>query len=779
MERKVINIFIASPNDLAQERQKLRSVSERINKVFGRELRVHIELLGWEDTLPGCARPQAIINKDVEICDLFVGMLWKRWGTASGRYSSGFEEEFHIATKRHEEGDDLDIWMFFKRVDDDLREDPGEQLRRVIEFKQELVERKQLLFKEFDNAETFEKIIYDSLATFLLQSNADLREPSSSKSSSKPVSTSETAAAVDEHAKETPKAQLRSACEKLFECIDGDDFSKISFWERLRSFLSAFSLFSGAHLGETLGSHEVNLIFRKRREWKLFPHERIALIRAHLGDKYGYVPGRYWLIEESKANPAKLLTTIALEDLQADVRRGAIQLLVELHYQPPVELLEKLFQAENQDERLLAIDLARNSNDKKVLPLLESTIEDQDESVGKKALSMYIDCLYQYDPHSAFQTFTEKSTEVTDLFKAKLVSKDLNVEVSDILDKGLSANSRVRLFSAQYLQAINRINSRTAQLLLEDIDSQIRKIGFEWLLNNGREFSIEEASRIFPGSQKERTNILGLGANSKEVTEADVAPLILMKYSKEKLENLVEFYTEDGIRAYEILVSEFSLEVKDRLKSDLENDFEELIAFSQNRLRAIFGEQSERFIDSHGDLNVWSKQRLVSAAIGGLLNDSDPDDVKYARDYLPKMSVLVSAAPLIQMINRYGDESDIPLLLEARKSVSILDAESLVGVAVNLSEAKIELVDSLLESEDKGLAVAAINNVDIFSREEALKICKKQIYSDNDGVRNHATAYITKLMGKLQLEALLNEYVESEAYYYDVVCGFEKCINEI
>ena len=58
-----------------------------------------IDLLGWEDTLPGYGRPQALINRDVEQCNLFIGLLWRTWGTPpalDSTFSSGFEEEFRL-----------------------------------------------------------------------------------------------------------------------------------------------------------------------------------------------------------------------------------------------------------------------------------------------------------------------------------------------------------------------------------------------------------------------------------------------------------------------------------------------------------------------------------------------------------------------------------------------------------------------------------------------------------------------------------------------------------
>ena len=99
--RKVISFFLASPGDLIEERKIAKQVADELNSMLSLKFNVHIELVGWEDTVSSAGRPQEIINRDLERCDVFIGLLWKRWGSApdnESRYESGFEEEFTIAT---------------------------------------------------------------------------------------------------------------------------------------------------------------------------------------------------------------------------------------------------------------------------------------------------------------------------------------------------------------------------------------------------------------------------------------------------------------------------------------------------------------------------------------------------------------------------------------------------------------------------------------------------------------------------------------------------------
>ena len=79
-----------------------------------------------ENALPGKGRPQELINEDVNSCDLFVLLLWRRWGTPSGKYSSGTEEEFELARQLSEANKGKPaIWLYFKKVPDEMLAEPG------------------------------------------------------------------------------------------------------------------------------------------------------------------------------------------------------------------------------------------------------------------------------------------------------------------------------------------------------------------------------------------------------------------------------------------------------------------------------------------------------------------------------------------------------------------------------------------------------------------------------------------------------------------------------
>jgi hypothetical protein len=170
--RKVLKIFLASPGDLTDERRTAKAVVDEINGLFANAFGYHVELVGWEDTIAGFGRPQAIINAELDHCEFFIGLMWKRWGTPpdnSGPYTSGFEEEFGQSIQRRKREGQPEISMFFKEIGADFLRDPGDELKKVIEFKKHLIDGKTVYFETFLDMHDFEVKIRRCVSQYVIK----------------------------------------------------------------------------------------------------------------------------------------------------------------------------------------------------------------------------------------------------------------------------------------------------------------------------------------------------------------------------------------------------------------------------------------------------------------------------------------------------------------------------------------------------------------------------------------------------------------------------------
>ena len=99
----IFQVMIASPGDVAKERQIIKEVLQEWNYIHSFDKHIALMPVGWEThstPLMG-ERPQAIINKQIlESSDLLIGVFWTRIGTPTGESVSGTVEEIekHIAS---------------------------------------------------------------------------------------------------------------------------------------------------------------------------------------------------------------------------------------------------------------------------------------------------------------------------------------------------------------------------------------------------------------------------------------------------------------------------------------------------------------------------------------------------------------------------------------------------------------------------------------------------------------------------------------------------------
>lgn len=156
-------IFLASPSDLKSERNAIDGVITELNRTYGRRNNLILELLRWEtDTAPGLAKnhTQDLITSDIGTdYDVFIGILWTKFGTPTANANSGTEEEFNIAYKKAEESpDSLKLLFYFKNTPKPINEIDIDELKKVETFKKEIIS-KNVLYGEFDSVVDLEQYL--------------------------------------------------------------------------------------------------------------------------------------------------------------------------------------------------------------------------------------------------------------------------------------------------------------------------------------------------------------------------------------------------------------------------------------------------------------------------------------------------------------------------------------------------------------------------------------------------------------------------------------------
>ena len=137
---RLVRVFVASPADVQPEREAVKHVIDDINLMQGQSTEARLEYVGWDrNTRPGFGRyPQEVINTQIgDDYDVFLGIMWTRFGTETPAAGSGTEEEFDLAYSRLRHARTLPkILLYFKdKGPNEIGAIDLVQLKKVIEFR--------------------------------------------------------------------------------------------------------------------------------------------------------------------------------------------------------------------------------------------------------------------------------------------------------------------------------------------------------------------------------------------------------------------------------------------------------------------------------------------------------------------------------------------------------------------------------------------------------------------------------------------------------------------
>jgi len=171
-QETILSVFVASPSDVDEERNRLEEVIRDLNTAWARELGIRLELVRWEThAYPSFGKdPQSVINDQIpDDYDLFIGLMWYRFGTPTGRAGSGTVEEFQRAKERFDKNQSsLQLMVYFKDVPVPVPPSKldSSQLAKVTEFRSNLGNEGGLYWS-FVSVEEFEKLVRLHLTRYI------------------------------------------------------------------------------------------------------------------------------------------------------------------------------------------------------------------------------------------------------------------------------------------------------------------------------------------------------------------------------------------------------------------------------------------------------------------------------------------------------------------------------------------------------------------------------------------------------------------------------------
>lgn len=781
-------MFLASPNDVKVERAIAAEIILRMNRITGRNLGIQLELLRWEDVQPGFGRPQSVINSMVDECDLFIGLLWERWGQSTGEFSSGFQEEFERAKNRREVTGTPEIWLFLKELSDEKLSDPGEQLRKVLEFREVQRQSNQLLFKEFPDADRWEKMLYDFLLEYILNLNG----AAGSSFGSEEIATS-TAALVNsplhrhlaEGHPDVPR-QLQNAVSNLGDAL-GDDNPSLDLadvpteFDLVRTYLLLQTLMSRRYTGAVLGTHEVNLLYKSRRDLELTALERGEIFRCILADNDDANPG-WFLLKTQEIEPleTKLLTFANADSLDA-IKVKALRLLAATNKSLPLVDWKLLpLNDESWLVRRAALDVLKSQTSDSPLQFIEDFCVH--EGASAEIAEARFEILVQFDPGRALAELTGKDEYVSVKELALFREKTKEIGENVLLNGLQSSDEGIKFLCLTELVSRGSLPTESAQNLLEDSSKRVRSMA---LLSLARKAMIADArairSVLKDDEEASSSSLYGGFAEILKGTDGQIEgeELVLILYSALPIDDVVaalSWFSVDGSLAYRALYLRNFDGVVKNIRADLAEGFARIREESKSLVLKRHGQDVlKQIISGFEEFNSFIKSQFEEAALISLSSQPIESDAQFAKVHLKSNSSATQLAA-IEILDKVGKPGDSDQLLEIFQTTYGEAKLKAATAALKLSGNPLPLARKLLEAGDGSVTRMAFEWLRRRSDSEVMDIFKSNLHHSNADDRLRSVLYLQDHLEPNELENLLNEYVRGGTYFYNVVTWFDRLL---
>jgi hypothetical protein len=752
--------------------------------------------MGWEETISGFGRPQYLINKEVDRCDLFLGMIWKRWGTPpdlNGQYTSGFQEEFVRSVERRKRSGKPEISLFFKKINDAFLVDIGPDLKKVLEFKEKIIAEKQILFQNFSEKTDIKTLVRKCISHYVTEiRKEDLSE------------TNEKYGKKTKEKKQSPNnANVSSALtinelqflEKFVsEIRSTESFKNLKAVNISRFRLIANSINNYGNDDNSLGVHDINLLYADRENQNFGRIEINNLISLGFQKIYNEnVPIWYWysLREKQNIDQAIIYSFIGNNEFEMS---GAIRVLtlldIKLPEDEPVnkEFIVSSWFSDKSAEKVknAALEYFKINGGLEDLTIIKSVQNDSVYSLSLRALESIVCILLR----AGEKVSAAKNVIDTNFYSIdkNILEKALEIFVKldrNYLIKGLEhQNSLVRLQSLRVLDQKESLDIEILKKLTKDGDSTIRYEALKRLVNRGENLSNEEAKNILVRSDLGIENSLLLGSGNEDKKSENyydqfVFDRLSSKSESEllKLKNASLIYDDSP---YFSLTQKYFTKYSKELRENVDDKFNKYFFEQIERVDAIGNTEKIKVLVSklkkHKDTIT---KGLMRKGLDILCENNSLEDIKRIRQNLKTSYTGVSIFDA-KYIEKNGNWNDIELLAKACSSTS----EKIFLGKNN--------IDEFNEAVAKAIYIIGKNKIsDLFLMKfpsdiliMVIKFCSFSVFKsisdevlfnlfddENDQVRKAVVLISVRTFTKKRLRVILDKYlsIENKKTYYNVI----------
>jgi hypothetical protein len=773
---EVIPAFLASPGDLADERSDARDVVDKMNMMLGDTLGLRIELFGWEDQPPGYGRPQGQINPRVDDAELFIGLLWRRWGMPPGEgFTSGFEEEYRRAIARREAGQPHPhIWLFFKDVDPGQLADPGEELQQVLAFKAEVQAKREVLYRSFLSKTDWREQLLVLLANFLAERTATTRTEADRASPPALEAAGAEVPAGDEQAVERSVAQVLEALDSAARQVREDHAPpNPDTLTAVRVLLAASDWVSRSNTGSVLETHEANLLYALRADVEPTTRELLQLMRSMVtgGDLR---PGWAWFTDLPEGRAPFLLAYLGRTDRNSDVRRAAVALLgdasllgtslppgVDPDEWGPAGFLAAIADDSAQEVRAEAMRLLGRAATDDAIERLRTAMGVA--GMRSTATDGLVDALLRRDPSQALQLVVEEYSYLPSSLMDKLLRRARDFGEEPLRALWESRSSAQRQLALRIADASGRLSEEETSAALDDPNADVKVLAIDLRLKHGWPVD-DEVLKKAPDVMRYASRTLSGGEDAERMVK------LRRMLSEEELRAKLNWYLVDGPSVYEALGRAHFDTFGEQLRRDLDDAFN---VFREESLAAL----QERFhgVDISGltEDTAYTEPAFTGAALEVLAEHGTSEDRDRILCCVGAADARLQACAL-HALARIGEPADAARAIDVATDTDNGTADSRLDAAQIALALSHEAVNELLEAGDPGVVHAAVVALGLDA--DGVDKLKALLNHGVDEVRVAAVARLASALDRDELQTVIDAYVQQERYFYNVVVWLDRLV---
>jgi hypothetical protein len=792
--RRVVKIFLASPGDLADERLAARDVVQETNQQIATSLGYQLELVGWEDTVSRFGRPQEIINRELDQCELFVGLMWRRWGTppnSDGTFSSGFEEEYFTVVRKRESAGTPEISLLFKDISQEFLVDPGEDLRKVIAFKKGVEASRKVLYQPFSDLRDFEKKFRSCVMQHLraLRATEAVGSPESARTQAEAQSTS---ASQEELVQPkgllsiSSSAFLRGFIAQAEVAKSNTELSAIDV-ARLRLFSAVIA--GSANDDLTLGTHDANLMYAAKDALELSSMEISGLVDSGLRRLSSEtVPLWHWLFEVEA--PYDMLAYRVVYSTSNEIRQNALKVMTKGGMQFPSDIFLGRESVRNTvlgpdseapaSVKVAALEYFSELGTLDDIPAIESEFAKNSSQTANAAANAIVKIALRVGPAEALEAILRlQSADVGDVAVAGVFAKDANLDHQNVIASLKHRSIDVRLAAFNWMDEKNILSEFLCEELLGDTDVRVRYRAMSWMSSKGRAFSSDDAKRLLSASTR-KSGILGMfNSTTETVYQTRFANYQLHLRAEDELDALESSEFPVDREAYLVRADKYFAKhgdelraaVRDRFSRDFDSGLE-----SKERVGVI----SEEYLKKALELKSFVCREHTRKALEIISNKREPRDLDLIRDIITDGKDEIPLQ-VVEYLGKLGAWSDVALLAASEdriyrpSSLSLLDASfdkeknaALAKAYMELGRGRFEELLQTIKSPGVKRIVLAKSTKTAFAR-LPVETLEGLLVSEQDALRRAAAIQCARCLSRRRLNAIAKRYLRRETYYYNVV----------